>query len=293
MNAFIKRKIRLFLGKHYPKLLVTILYRIAFGNLLDWKHPKTLNEKIHWLKFNSDTSLWTILADKYRVRDYVKNKGCDELLVKLYGIWESPDEIDWNALPNQFVMKTNNGCGDVRICWNKEEIDREEWLKHFRKVMKEKIGYERGEPHYNKIRPAVMAEELLDCTKQSIKSSSLIDYKVWCFNGCPYCVFVLLNRTKNNVEIALYDTDWNSMSDKLKYSSHYIPSSQIIPRPKTLYRILQYSRILSHNLPQARIDFYEVDGKPYLGEITMTSAGGFMDYFTKDYLNEMGDLIKL
>ena len=125
-NAFIKRKVRLFLGKHYPKLLVTILYRIAYGKWLDWKHPKTLNEKINWLKFNSDTSLWTILADKYRVRDYVKNKGCDELLVKLYGIWESPDEIDWNALPNQFVMKTNNGCGDVRICRDKGIIDREE-----------------------------------------------------------------------------------------------------------------------------------------------------------------------
>lgn len=293
-NAFIKRKVRLFLGKHYPKLLVTILYRIAYGKWLDWKHPKTLNEKINWLKFNSDTSLWTILADKYRVRDYVKSKGCGELLVKLHGIWKSPDEIDWDALPNQFVLKTNNGCGDVRICRDKGIIDREEWLNHFRKVLKEKIGYERGEPHYNKITPpAIMAEELLDCSKQPIKSSSLIDYKVWCFNGCPYCVFVLLNRMKKNVEIALYDTDWNPINEKLKYSSHYRPTSQNIPRPKSLHRMLQYSSILSFDLPQSRIDFYEVDGKPYFGEITMTSAGGFMDYFTEDYLNELGDLVKL
>ena len=138
-----------------------------------------------------------------------------------------------------------------------------------------------------------MAEELLDCSKQPIKSSSLIDYKVWCFNGCPYCVFVLLNRMKKNVEIALYDTDWNPINEKLKYSSHYRPTSQNIPRPKSLHRMLQYSSILSFDLPQSRIDFYEVDGKPYFGEITMTSAGGFMDYFTEDYLNELGDLVKL
>lgn len=138
-----------------------------------------------------------------------------------------------------------------------------------------------------------MAEELLDCTKQPIKSSSLVDYKVWCFNGCPYCVFVLLNRTKKNVEIALYDTDWNPMNEKLKYSSHYRPASQNLPRPKSLHRMLQYSSILASDLPQSRIDFYEVDGKPYFGEITMTSAGGFMDYFTEDYLNEMGELVKL
>ena len=102
-----KKSIRLFIGKHSPKLLVSILYRIAYGKRIDWDNPRTLNEKIHWLKFNTDTAHWTLLADKLRVRDYVKQKGCEELLVELYGAWSASNEIDWDSLPQKFVMKSN------------------------------------------------------------------------------------------------------------------------------------------------------------------------------------------
>lgn len=156
-----KRSVRLFLGKHYPKLLVSILYRIAFGKRIDWDDSHTLNEKIHWLKFNTDTTLWTLLADKYRVREYVKQRGCEDLLVNLYGVWTDSSEIDWDSLPDKFVMKSNCSSGDVRICTDKSKIDRQEWEAHFDKAMRDKLGYERGEPHYNAIEPAVIAEELL------------------------------------------------------------------------------------------------------------------------------------
>ena len=191
MKHKIKRHIRRLIGKHNPKLLVTILYKIAFGKWMDWNNPKTLNEKIHWLKFYGDTSLWPMLADKYRVRDYVKQCGCEDLLVKLYGVWSQPEEIEWDSLPDQFVMKSNCSSGDVRICTNKSDINIKEWIEHFKKAIKEKNGYERGEPHYNSINPVIIAEELLDTKKQSIKTSSLIDFKIWCFNGEPYCIFTV------------------------------------------------------------------------------------------------------
>lgn len=293
MTEFIKRKIRLFLGKHYPKLLVTILYKIAYGKWLDWEHPKTLNEKIHWLKFYSDTSLWTILADKYRVREYVKNKECGELLVNLYGVWRSPNEIDWDSLPKEFVMKSNCSSGDVRICTDKSKINRREWEMHFTKALRNKNGYERGEPHYNAIKPVIIAEELLDISKQPIKTTSLIDYKIWCFNGEPHHIWTCYNRTSEHVEVAVYDLDWNYHPEKSIFTKHYIESLQRLPKPRSFDKMLEYARKLSNGLPQARVDFYEVNGKPYFGEMTMTGGSAFMDWYTEDYLLEMGDLIPL
>lgn len=293
MKHKIKRHIRRLIGKHNPKLLVTILYKIAFGKWMDWNNPKTLNEKIHWLKFYGDTSLWPMLADKYRVRDYVKQCGCEDLLVKLYGVWSQPEEIEWDSLPDQFVMKSNCSSGDVRICTNKSDINIKEWIEHFKKAIKEKNGYERGEPHYNSINPVIIAEELLDTKKQSIKTSSLIDFKIWCFNGIPHHIWACYNRTKQTVEVAVYDTDWNYHPEKSHFTEHYIESTQRLPKPRSLEKMLEYAKMLSIGLPQARVDFYEVDGKPYFGEITMTGGGAFMDWYTEEYLLEMGNLIPL
>ena len=293
MKNKIKRSIRRFIGKHNPKLLVSILYRIAYGKWMDWDNPLTLNEKIHWLKFNTDTTLWTLLADKYRVREYVKQCGYEELLVKLYGVWEQPDDIDWNSLPEQFVMKSNCSSGDVRICTNKSEININEWTEHFKKAIKEKNGYERGEPHYNSIKPAIIAEELLDVQKQSIKTSSLIDFKVWCFNEVPHHIWACYNRTSKTVEVAVYDKEWNYHPEKSIFTEHYIESAHRLPRPQSLKKMLECARALSVGLPQVRVDFYEVDGKLYFGEMTMTGGSAFMNWYTEDFMLEMGNLIPL
>lgn len=291
MLSKIKKTVRLYLGKHHPQLLVTLLYREAFGKWLDWKNPKTLNEKIHWLKFHSDTTLWTTLADKYRVRQFVEDRGCPELLVKLYGVWNSPSEIDWDSLPNQFVMKTNGGSGDVRICLDKTRIEIKEWQAYYEKFLKVKWGYQRGEPHYNSIKPVIIAEELLDTTKQPIKTTSLIDYKIWCFNGKPHHIWACYNRTKADVEVAIYDEQWNYHPESSIFTKHYKESSMRLPRPKSLEKMLEYAKILSAGMPQARVDFYEVDGKVYFGEMTMTGGGAFMDWYTQEYMLEMGALI--
>lgn len=293
MLSKIKKSVRLYLGKHFPRLLVTLLYRKAFGKWLDWKNPKTLNEKIHWLKFFSDTSSWTILADKYRVRHFIEERGCAELLVKLYGVWKRPMDIDWSTLPNQFVMKTNGGSGDVRICYDKSQIDVDEWGKYYENFLNVKWGYQRGEPHYNDIKPVIIAEELLDISKQPIKTSSLIDYKIWCFNGIPHHIWACYNRTKSDVEVAVYDENWNYHPEASVFTKHYKESSMMLPRPKSLEKMIEYAKILSAGMPQVRVDFYEVDDKVYFGEMTMTGGGAFMDWYTQEYLIEMGSLIDI
>lgn len=289
----LKESIRKIIGSISPKLLVDILFYIAYGKRVDWKNPVNLNEKIQWLKFYSDTSLWSELADKYRVRNFVIEAGYSEILVELYNVWEDIDKITWDELPETFVMKVNNGCGDVKICKDKKSLNIVEWKKHFQKALKLKAGNLHGEPHYNKIHPLVLAEELLDSQYQSIPSDSLIDYKFWCFNGKPYCILCCSNRSKYSLDLSLYDMNWNNINDKLLASTHYKIADYIIPKPKSFEKMKEISCKLSKGFPHVRVDLYEVYDKPYFGELTFTSAGGFISYFTPDFLDELGNQIEL
>ena len=201
----IKHNLYRFWGQLSPKTLAQHLYKKRLGKRIDWDNPKDLNEKIQWLKFYSDTSEWTRLADKYEVREYVKEKGFGENLVKLYGKWDKAENIDWVSLPDKFVMKVNNGSGDVVVCSDKKKLDINEVSKYFNKMLKRKYGFSTAEPHYLDIPPCIIAEEMLDVSKQPIVSSSLIDYKIWCFEGKPECVWACYNRKKGSVEVATYD----------------------------------------------------------------------------------------
>ena len=286
----IKEIIRKIIGRISPKLLVNILYYISNKELIDWDKPRNLNEKIQWLKFYSDTTLWPDLADKYKVRSYVESLGLSDTLVKLYGVWDSVDDINWSALPKSYVMKVNNGCGDVRICKN-GDIDIENWKHHFSKALEIKMGYWRGEPHYNKIKPLIIAEELLDHKQQSIESSSLIDYKFWCCDGVPYCVLCCSNRQGKNIMFSLYDMNWNNINDKIQESEHYKCADYDIPKPESYEYMIDIVKKLSAPFPHVRVDLYEVAGKPYFGELTFTSAGGYVSYFKKDFLIDLGNNI--
>ena len=165
------------LGRVAPKRYADLLFFRTFKRHINWEDPQDINEKINWLKFNGDTSMWPLLADKYRVREYVAERGLAHLLVPIYGHWDKVEDIDWESLPNQFVMKTNNGSGDALICKDRSTLDIEHWKRHFAKQLKLKFGYAHAEPHYNKIKPCIIVEELLDATKQPIQSSSIADYK--------------------------------------------------------------------------------------------------------------------
>lgn len=290
----LKTQIMRAIGTISPMLITRILYKKTFGKSLNLKNPQTLNEKIHWMKFYGDTSQWGILADKYRVREYVKEKGFQSSLVKLYGKWDSVEKINWNQLPDQFVMKVNNGCGDVLICTDKSQLDIESTKKSFRPLLKEKFGIQTGQTQYKDMPACIIAEELLDAAQQHIKSTSLVDYKIWCFNGKPFYIFVYLNRKKGGIaECMIYDVDWVAHPEYLIPSDHFAVYNESVPKPSCLAQMLRMASVLSEGHPEMRVDLYEVNNKVYFGELTLTAACGFMNHFTEDFMITAGNCITL
>jgi hypothetical protein len=292
VRAF-KRTHKSFLGRFFPKRLASSLYYDTFAKHIDWNEPKDLNEKINWLKFYGDTSMWSALADKYAVRKYVSEKGFADTLVRLYGVWKSVDEIDWDALPEKFILKVNNGSGDALICRDKSTFDKASAAERLDKALNLRFGVKSAEPHYLRIPPRILAEELLDAAKQNFVSTSLVDYKIWCFDGKPECILVVANRAAKTMEVMTYDTEWNAHPEYSVHSEHYALMNKEIPCPHNLQYMLQIASALSEGHPQMRVDLYEVDGKVYFGELTLTSACGLMEYFTPEFLLYLGQKVKL
>ena len=258
-----------------------------------FRHPRDLNEKINYLKFYTDTSAWVPLTDKYAVRQIIADKGLADILVTLYGRWTAADAIDWDSLPQRFVMKCNNGSGDIILCNDKDTLDRQLTADYFRRMLQRRFGTESGEPHYAAIPPCIIAEELLDASKQASPSSSLIDYKIWCFNGKPAYIYCCANRHHYHAEVALFDTDWQFLPQYMIFTDHYRRPATLPSRPHTLDRMLDIAARLAEGFPQVRVDLYEVDRRVYFGEMTFTSQGGYMDYFTPDFLRLTGDMTTL
>ena len=282
-----------FVGRFFPRLRAASLYYAKFGVKIDWKHPRNLNEKINWLKFHGDTSQWSILADKYAVRNYVASKGYADTLVKLYGVWDKAEDIEWDSLPARFILKVNNGSGDAIICRDKARFDINEAAKKLDLALNLRFGIDSAEPHYLRISPKIIAEELLDAERQEVESTSLVDYKIWCINGKPECVWVVANRMPNTMQVMTYDTQWNPHPEYSLSSEHYALMDKVIPCPKNFDYMLRIASELSSGHPQMRVDLYEVAGKVYFGELTLTSACGLMDYFTPEYLQQLGAKVKL
>ncbi len=276
-----------------PRYAADLMYYRAFHKRMNLENPQTLVEKINWMQFNADTSLWTLCADKYRMREYVAEKGFADNLPKLYGHWVNPDEIDFNSLPDEFVLKSNNGCGTVKIVRDKSQLDipatrrlLKSWLKPY--------GYIGGQSHYLRIKPCIIAEELLhqDPAEREFSPRSLVDYKMWCVNGEPESVWVAFDRHNAlMVNMALFDTKWNPMPQHLRDTKQetYNPEA-IIPKPVCLDEMLCIARKISEPFPELRLDFYVIGGKPYIGEMTFTSGYGF---YTEEYYKYLGDKVDI
>lgn len=264
-------------------------YRYFMHKEVDLKNPKDLNEKINWLKLHDDQRLWGMLADKYKVRDYVAEKGLSDILVPLYGVWDSAKDIDWDKLPSSFVLKTNHGSGDIVKVNDKDTINKEEIIKKLDAFLRMPYGVASGEPHYLYIKPKVIAEQLMEPTDSY--SSSLVDYKIWCLNGRPRFIWACYNRTKHNVKVETYDLEWNHHPECSVFNDHYADGGGVIPKPKNYDKMLDIAKKLSNGFKQVRIDLYNQNGKIYFGEMTFTSNGGYMNFHTNDFLEEMGNLI--
>lgn len=269
-----------------PQKLANKSYSKAFKKDINWEHPKDLIEKIIWMQFSTDTSLWSELADKYKVRSYIK-KVCPECnLPELYGKYENVEEIDFKALPKQFVIKTNNGCGSVIIVRDKSKINIRKINKTLNKWLKLDYGYINAQSHYLRIPKSIIIEEFLSDKEDS---TSLKDYKFWCFNGIPETCLVVSERniSKHQYKLSQYDINWNNISYNIKKSFR---SSENIEKPKNYETMLEYCKKITCNIPCVRLDLYNINGKIYFGELTFTSGFG---YYTVDFYNYLGSKFEL
>ena len=281
------------LGVHHPILLARIRYYARFKKPLHLKNPQTLNEKILFLSLKTDTTLWTRCADKYEVRDYVKECGLEDILIPLVGVWEHATDIDFDKLPDEFVLKATHGSGDIKVVTDKTKLDITKIVEEFEDDLKHQYGALESGHHYMRIHPRMIAEELIHNDPETAKiSSSIIDYKIWCFNGKVHWLWACANRDEHTTEVMTYDTDWNAHPEYSIFENDY-RHGEILPKPKNLERMIEVAEKLAKPFPCVRVDLYNIDGKIYFGELTFTSYGGLQDFYTDEFQKLAGSKIDL
>ena len=269
-------------------------YKIVWGGVKpDLDNPKNLIEKIYWMELYADLSLWSVCEDKYGMRAYIEEKGLGQYLPKLYGHWDNANDFNIDTIPQSFVLKSNNGCGTVMIVKDKTTLNLSETKKILNRWLKIPYGYSNAALHYLAIKPCIICEEILknDTVYTHISPHSLVDFKVWCINGKPRSILVFYERRSPYCKIGLFNTKWEQMTDKIRFMEHYKYDPNIaISKPECLEEMLNVAGKLSEGFPQMRVDFYVVDGKPVIGELTLATGYG---YLHKEYYEELGREIDL
>lgn len=251
--------------------------------------PQTLNEKILFLSLKTDTSQWTRLADKYAVRGYVQECGLENILVKLYAHWTDEGCVQWDTLPKSFVIKSVQGSGDLIFVRDKSKENMSQIEKQMQPMFKERYGALEGGSHYLRINPSVIVEELLPLPEGD---TSLIDYKIWCFNGKPAFIWMCRNRDDHGTDVMTYDLNWNAKPEYSIFNSSY-RKDKILPPPENLSEMISVAGKLAKPFPVVRVDLYNINGKIIFGEMTFTSLGGLMDFYTDDFQHMAGSMIDL
>lgn len=271
-----------------PETVSKIRYKNVFGKELDLNNPKTFNEKLMWLKLKkyANDPLVSQCSDKYAVREYVEKCGLGETLNGLIGVWDRAEDVEWDKLPERFAIKCNHGCGYNLICQSKSKFDVEKATAQLDAWMKEDFWKEYAEVHYKTIPKKIICEEYLEGKGNALP----VDFKIYCFNGKPAYIGNFIERDIVTDEIlrGYFDLDWKPSS---VFKGEMQP--ELFERPKCLEQMLEYAEILAKPFPFVRVDFYEVDGKIYFGELTFTPTGCLATYYTDEAQMELGELLNV
>lgn len=283
-NEFIK-----YLTLKNPILASKYLFKSVMGYELNLKNPKTFNEKIQWLKLFEENETMIKCGDKYGVRDYAKSKGLDKILCDLYGVYKSVDEIDFNSLPEKFVLKVSNSSGQNIIVNSKKDLNVEIIKNKIKKWQDEKFGLYTAEPHYQKMDSKIICEEYLE----DIEKKELEDYKIYCFNGKPLFLMLCTGRARNQTKYYFYDLEWQPLNYN-KHTDNLIKGiDDKVNEPKNLSKMYEYAKELSQNIKFVRVDFYNISGRILLGEMTFTPCGGLDKNLSREVDILMGEMIKI
>ena len=269
-----------------PKRLATkIRYEVSTHKKFNMNNPKDFNQKICYLLANKYGDLETKCADKYKMREYVKEKGLEEYLPELYGVYNNAKDINFESLPKEYVLKTNHGCGNTIIKNKNDVLDEKKVIKKLNKSLKENYGKKSLEYQYCNIKPLIVCEEYI---KEGQKKNPT-DYKFYCFRGKVGCILVCSER-ETDLKLDYYDLKWNK---KENYSKKEYRSDKVHEKPKNLEKMIDIASKLSVDFPFVRIDLYNTDGKIYIGEMTFTSSGGIEKDTTDEFLEYFGDFIEI
>ena len=259
-------------------------YERKTGQVLDLANPKTFNEKLQWLKLNDHTHKRSELSDKFMVRQYIKEKIGDKYLIPMYGHWSTYDDIDFDSLPDRFVLKTNHGSGTNCLIKDKSKINHDDLRKKFKVWLGTNYAFTNGfELQYKNIAPRIIAEQYLDIDNYST------EYTVYCFDGQPKFTQLELERFSDEPTRAIYDNNWKQLPFCMKYE----PVIHDIRKPENWNEMLILASRLSTGFRFVRVDFYSIGNQLFFGELTFTSGSG-LSVFIPEQFNELaGDLITL
>ncbi|MFW6009572.1 MAG: ATP-grasp fold amidoligase family protein [archaeon] len=260
-------------------------FKKRLGRELNLDNPIKFNDKIQWLKLNWYDPLGVKCADKFKVRKYVKEKIGEEHINKLYGIYNSVNEINLNNLPKKFVLKGTHGSGFNIICKNKDKINWKIKKKEMKRWMKLNYYWRTREWVYKDIKPRIICEKYLE----EPGLSEVKDYKIFCFNGEPKIIQVDFNRFTHHKR-NLYDLDWNFLNVKIEYPSD---KNKKIKKPEKLNKMLKLSKKLSEGFSHVRVDFYYVKNKIIFGEMTFFHGSGMEKIIPEEFEIKMGNWLDL
>ena len=272
-----------------PTLTSKFYYMMKVGKKLNLKNPKTFNEKLMWAKLNcyKDDTLVIKCADKYLVRDYIKDSGCEELLNDLIGVYNTVDEIDFDKLPNQFVLKINNAAGYNIICSDKTKLDVEKVKKTLNKWLKNPYWKFYAEVHYKEIPVKIVCEKFLETSD----GNAIEDYKFYCFQGKPLFCMVCVGRNLGKPKYYFMSKDWELM--RINPAGINAPDDFSLAKPKCIDEMYKYAEILSKPFEFVRVDFYSYQDKTIFGELTFTPCACADGNYTDAAQIEFGEKINI
>ena len=273
-------------GRLPDKTYIKWVYYLECGHRLNLDNPLRFNEKLNWLKLYYHNPQWTQMVDKYAVKELVSARVGSEFVVPSLGVWDIAEDIEWDKLPDRFVLKTNHDSGNngVFICKDKSKIDKAKWTKNINASLGRDTSIPGREWPYKDVKRCVFAEEYLEDT-----SGELRDYKFFCFNGVVKYLYIATERQSGNLKFNFFDDNFNPLDIEQAHPR----SDKPIVKPKAFEQMKEIAAKLSNGLPEVRVDLYEVSGKIYFGEFTFFSLCGTATFHPDEWDFVWGEQIQL
>ena len=277
------------------KTCMELLWWARTGKKLDWEHPRGFNEKMQWLKLYDRRPEYTQFVDKYGVRDYVRSTVGEEYLIPLLGVWDSAEAIDFDSLPEQFVLKCTHNSGEgMCICRDKAGLDIPEVRRRLARALAENYYFAAREWPYKDIVPRVIAEPFIVDRDPANTAGTLVDYKFHCFNGEPRFLYVgvddISDGTKGDLKLSFFDMDWQTPPF---FRTDHEPIPLAVKKPEKFDEMVQLARELSRGVPFLRVDLYWVNQQILFSELTMFPGGGYGFFSPEEWERRLGDWITL